>query len=90
MSINQLIEGHYKNLVNKGNDLMEKRMAICRDCKLYKEDAVLGGMCNKKLYLNPKTNETSIVKKEGFYKGCGCMLRAKTRLEDAKCPIKKW
>ena len=89
MSINQLIEGHYKNLVNKNNDLMEKRMTICKDCKLYKEDTVLGAICNNRLYLNPKTNETSIVKKEGFSRGCGCMLRAKARLKDAKCPIFK-
>ena len=46
-------------------------------------------MCNRKLYFNPKTNETSIFKKEGFINGCGCILKAKCRVPEAKCIINK-
>ena len=42
-----------------------------------------------KLYFNPKTNETSIFKKEGFVNGCGCILKAKCRVPEAKCIINK-
>ena len=89
MSINQIIEGHYRNLIDSNSNLMEERIKICKTCKLYKADSPLGEICNNKLYLNPKTDEVSYFKKEGFKQGCGCMLRAKTRIVDAKCPINK-
>lgn len=90
MAINQIIEGHYKKIMNKEDTLRDKRITICKSCKLYKIDDLLGEVCNKRLYLNPKTNETSVVKKDGFKNGCGCILQAKTRVKDAKCPINKW
>jgi hypothetical protein len=29
-------------------------------------------------------------KKSGFVNGCGCILRSKTRVKDAHCPIARW
>ena len=90
MSLNKIIEGHYNNLIDKNRDLLEKRIKICRNCKLYTVDNIFGEVCNKYLFLNPVTNETSEVAKPGFKHGCGCILVAKARLVDEECPIKKW
>jgi hypothetical protein len=76
--------------LNKESALSLKRLEICRDCKLWKDDKVFGEVCNSKLYLNPKTNDISITKIKGYIKGCGCLLELKTRVPKATCIIKKW
>lgn len=86
----QIVEGIYNRIANKEQNLLEYRINICKDCKLYIDDTILGPMCNRNLYLNPITGETSVIKKDGFKKGCGCILKAKCRVPDAKCPINKW
>lgn len=88
--INQILEGHKNNILNKNEDIYNERMKVCRSCKLYKDDIIFGAVCNKKLYLNPETNETSTTEKEGFTRGCGCSLSAKTRVSEARCPVNKW
>lgn len=47
-------------------------------------------MCNRKLYLNPETDDVSLEPKKGYFKGCGCRTKAKTRLLNEKCPAGKW
>lgn len=89
MSINKIVEGHFNSLIDKNKELLTQRMQLCRSCVLYKIDSIFGEMCNKHLYVNTKTGETSEVSKPGFYNGCGCRLVAKTRLVDEICPIKK-
>jgi len=90
MSINQIAEGFYNNLTGKKEDLYEQRIKICGKCKLFRKDSMFGGVCNSRLYLNPETEEVSRVRKEGFYRGCGCVLKSKGRVESAHCPAKKW
>jgi len=89
MSITQIIEGTYKNILNKDQELYNERIKICRKCKLLKDDSTFGEMCNSKLYLNPYTNETSEVPKPNYIKGCGCILASKCRVREAHCPLKK-
>lgn len=90
MSIGQIAEGFYNNVFDKEGDLLEERMKICKQCKLFKQDSVFGEVCNARLYLNPITDETSKLPKEGFLRGCGCVLKAKTRVKYSKCPVGKW
>lgn len=90
MSINQIIKGTYNNVLNKESILFEKRIKICKDCKLYKKDGVFGPECNSKLFLNPTTDDISYIPRKGYYKGCGCILRSKTRVIDTQCPLGKW
>lgn len=90
MSAIDVMSGMFNNILDKEKDLFSTRMKICKDCKLYKKDDLFGPICNSKLYINPKTNETTSTKKDGFFKGCGCMLKSKTRVKNAKCPINKW
>ena len=90
METKQIIEGFYNRIMNNENELLNERLKICKECKLYKEDNILGPVCNRDLYLNPKTNETSVFHKEGYTRGCGCILKSKLRVKDAKCIINKW
>ena len=87
-SIKQIAEGFFNNLTNRGEELYKERIEICKVCPLYKVDRIFGAICNPNLYINNK-DEISKKPKPGFEKGCGCVLRSKTRLDDAKCIIKK-
>jgi len=89
MSIKQIIEGHVNEALNKNTDISQERMTICKACPLIK-DSTFGPLCNPALWINPLTNQTSEKKEQGMFKGCGCRLNAKTRLEDAHCPANKW
>jgi len=89
MSINQIVNGTIKNILNKDEDLYLQRIEICKGCKLFTKDMIFGEVCNPKLYLNPLTNETSFIKKKGFEHGCGCVLRSKCRVKEAHCPVGK-
>jgi hypothetical protein len=84
-----ILEGHIKEVFNSESKLSEERLAICKQCPLYKKTAV-GFICDKYLYLNKETNETAFYPMEGFQNGCGCRLAAKSRLKDAHCPLAKW
>ena len=84
-----IIKGHWNELFNKQERLHKERMAICNSCPLFTE-ASYGKICNQNLYINPKTDEFSTYFKEGYIKGCGCRLDAKTRDPGSLCPAKKW
>jgi hypothetical protein len=90
MSISQIIEGTVKNILNIDSDYAKVRLDVCKRCKLLKEDAVFGKMCNKNIYLNPLTDEISSYPKIGFLNGCGCVIKSKIKVLNAKCPLNKW
>lgn len=88
MQILDIVNGHIKEALNSNVDLYKKRMSICKKCAIFKKE--LGGICNHSLWVNPSTNQASVVQKDGYYRGCGCRLSAKTRLPNASCPANKW
>ena len=88
MQIGNIVKGHVNEVLGKNEDLYEERMAICKECPLYSLE--LGGLCNPRLYLNPKTGDVSTHYKDGYKNGCGCRLKAKTRVPSAHCPNNKW
>ena len=88
LQLDKIAEGFYNNLLNKEEELYEKRIVICKKCPLFKITKIFGPICNPALYINDK-DETSKSLMPGFVKGCGCVLSSKTRLEDAKCIINK-
>ena len=88
MEVGNIIKGHVNELLGLNKDISKERLKICKQCPLYLED--YGGQCNPRLYLNPETGEVSNKFRQGFYKGCGCRLQAKTRLPGASCPATKW
>lgn len=90
MGVSAIIDGHVKEALKQNNSLSERRLAICKTCPIYTETPVLGPICNSRICYNQKTGEIRQVRGDGFKCGCGCRLRAKTRLDYAKCPIGKW
>lgn len=88
LEIGQIVKGHISEVLGLNKDISEGRLKICKDCPLYLES--LGGICNRKLWLNPETEDVSIEEKDGYVRGCNCRLRAKTKLANAKCPAGKW
>lgn len=88
MEVGNIIKGHVNEVLGLNVDLKQKRLEICRKCPLFKD--VLGGLCNSQLWLNPRTGDVSTDSKDGYYRGCGCRLQAKTTLITAICPAKKW
>ena len=83
-------KGHALELIGANKNFAEERLKICRACPIYTNNRLLGEVCNSKLYLNPKTDEISFTPKEGYVKGCGCRLNAKTRLDYMHCIAGKW
>ena len=63
------------------------RLSICEHCGIYDTERKL---CNGDLYINPKTNDVSIKKKDGYIKGCYCYIPRKVLNAKAKCPAGKW
>lgn len=69
-------------------ELTTKRLNICYECPLYKKD-LLGERCNSQKYINPKTNEWSFFPKEGYIKGCGCIVTLKAKNPKGHCIAEK-
>lgn len=88
--LEEITEGFYNLLMKNEQQLYEDRIAICKTCKILKDDNVFGRMCNSGLYLNPITDEVSYTPRPGFNPGCGCVLSAKARVKEGKCPNGKW
>lgn len=88
MEIGQIIQGHVNEIFGLNKDISQERLKICYACPLYSQK--LGGICNNKLWLNPNTGDVSTVQKDGYKRGCGCRLLAKTKLSNAHCPLNKW
>lgn len=83
-----IVNGHINEVLGLNKDISQERLKICKTCPLYKNS--FGGICNPKLWLNPKTMDISNKRRDGYYKGCGCMLTKKTKLPYAKCPAGRW
>ena len=88
MEVGNIIKGHVNELLGLNKDISKERLKICKQCPLYLED--YGGQCNPRLYMNPKTKDVSIEKKDDYYKGCGCRLLAKTTIPNAVCHNEQW
>lgn len=88
MEVGNIVRGHVNEVLGLNTDISIQRTNVCRKCPLYK--SLLGGICNPKLWLNPKTGDVSNRAIDGYYRGCGCRLSAKTRLPGAHCPAHKW
>lgn len=88
MEIGNIVNGHVNELLGLNKDISTIRLAICVKCPLYSPR--FGGICNNRLWYNKETGDVSTRKKDGYVRGCGCRLRAKTTLSNEKCPAGKW
>ena len=71
------------------NVTAEQRFEICKKCPLIKYSEH-GPVCNKDLWLNQKTGETSTIGKSGWINGCGCHLEHRVNNPDVHCKLGKW
>jgi hypothetical protein len=90
MGLNQIVDGHIKELLRQEQDLYESRIKICRGCKLMTKDKMFGEMCDKNKWINLSTGHISLVQLDGYVNGCGCRMSAKARIPEARCPLNKW
>ena len=63
------------------------RFKICEQCGIYDRDRKI---CNGSLYINPETNDVSLMQKVGYIRGCNCYIPRKVLNTAAKCPAGKW
>lgn len=90
MGFKNIIEGHVNEALGRNQELYDERMAICKDCGLYK-DTPMGPICNPKLYISVEDKNTiSEIPRIGFKRGCSCRLSSKCRVKFAKCIVEKW
>ena len=87
-NVGNIIKGIVNDALNMNIDISEKREKICKCCPIYSKK--LDGMCNNKLWLNPETGDISLEKKDGYFRGCGCIIAWKTKVLEEKCPAGKW
>lgn len=88
MEVGNIVKGHINEMLGLNKDLSEERLSICKECPIYSPK--FGGVCNNSLWINPENENVSVFEKDGYVRGCGCRLKAKTALPDAKCIINKW
>lgn len=86
--VEQIVEGHYKEITNQENELFEQRIKICKRCPLYTD--ILGGICDSKKCWDIEKNTLKSFPEKNIICGCGCRLNAKLRLKNAKCVLNKW
>jgi hypothetical protein len=88
MEVSNIITGHFNELFGLNKNISDERLKICKRCPLY--SSKFGGLCNNKLYIDPNTGKISIEKRDGYVRGCGCRLQAKTTILHEKCVAGKW
>lgn len=90
VNIGNIIGGHVNEFLGLSKDLSEARLEICHKCPLWRKLDFIGEQCNPGLWLNPETGDISREQKDGYFKGCGCRLKAKTSAPESNCPANKW
>lgn len=75
---------------NELSDFAKERLAICKKCLLFKNDPERGYICNPAKYMSPDGKEVSYFKKDGWIKGCSCLIGYKIIRKTAHCVANKW
>lgn len=88
LPISDIVKGHVNEALGLNKDFAQARQEICKQCPIY--SSRMGGLCNDKLWLDPETGDVSLKHKDGYVRGCGCRIPAKTTLPNAKCVAGKW
>lgn len=75
-----------KNAIYTGEaikKLSEDRLAICKKCPAYTKHPAGLYYCSKGVEVKDQLTNKKV-------KGCGCWLKAKTRVPEEQCPANKW
>jgi hypothetical protein len=84
-----IIRGHANELFGINEELAIERIEICEACPICVQSA-FGPMCDHDKWIHPETEDVLLFPKDGYVRGCGCRLSAKTTLRDNHCIINKW
>lgn len=87
--ISSIIKGHVKEVLKQNEELSTYRLNICKGCPLC-YDSAWGLLCNRFKWIDKTTGVVSDTSIDGYIRGCGCRLDAKTRNNDDECVIGKW
>ena len=68
--------------------MLEERLKICQECPLWKE-TINGPICNPYKWINPKDGKSSYFPKDGYVKGCACLIMLKYKNPQNHCIIGK-
>jgi len=68
---------------------VEKRLEICSNCPIMRITEY-GMKCDDRKWISPDGKEGSFFKKDGWKKGCGCILNYKVRNASNHCVIRLW
>jgi len=85
-----ILQGHINEVLNREEDLSQSRLEICKQCPGFKNSVAFGPICDSTKYMSPDGTDWDYKYHEGWIRLCGCRLKAKTRLKNAHCPVKKW
>jgi len=83
IDVKAIAKGYTNLLLNRKEELSQKRLEICKQCPAYEADYRLGARCN------PHVQIKSEVTGDYVY-GCSCILSSKTRSPKSECPAGRW
>lgn len=90
LNTKHIAKGWVNDLLNKEEELYQKRISICEQCVLYSRGGAFGPICDSKKCVNPDTGDLVHVPSSTDICGCSCFLNKKTRVKEAKCVLGKW
>lgn len=67
----------------------EERLEICRNCPIMRMTEY-GMKCDDRKWISPDGKEGSFFKRDGWKKGCGCMLQYKVKNQTNHCVAGLW
>lgn len=68
---------------------IEDRIEICKSCPIMRMTE-FGMKCDERKYISPDGTQSSFFKKDGWKKGCGCILSHRAANINNHCVIGLW
>lgn len=67
----------------------QERINICRNCPIIRQTE-FGLKCDDRKWISPDGKQGSFFKKDGWKRGCGCLIAQKSRNSNNHCIINLW
>ena len=68
---------------------VQERLEICSRCKNSRQTE-FGMKCDDRKYVNKDGTDSSFFKKDGYVRGCGCLLSHRAANINSHCIINLW
>ena len=85
--VGQIAEGWTKHALGITPDFAEERMKICKQCPLYNKEK---DTCDKKRCWDKENQSVVSYPGKNIVCGCGCYMRAASKVLHKKCVLGKW